>query len=209
MTPHYPGWKVRLYWGKPVPSGHCPVHTSLPMKYQAWICFLLKLCPEQSMQEAVMLRYKGLERASLCDTSDLMLSNPGPFQLTHYKWPRSWFINDYWYLKFKVLYFSIQLYCDYNIVFHCLGHVVPCVCGNFCILSGRRSLEFWHRQSLILAWVQKTHAYKSQVKNSKSYICLQMRTTQKGHYDIVASLRLPCEGWNDKYQSAPGRTRIF
>jgi hypothetical protein len=140
--------------------------------------------------------------------------NPSPFQLADYKWPRTLFIIDYVYFKFKILFFDINsTLSQINIIaFHCLGRAIRCLRGNFWILTAPRSLEFWSLRAVIKfssGTEDQTRLQESVKKLGQKLVMFSCEWELcKRHYD-VASFRLPCERWNGIYESAPGRTRDF
>jgi hypothetical protein len=68
----------------------------------------------------------------------------------------------------------------YDTVFHCLGHVKRCSCGNFWILAEPRRREFWHLRAVITfssGTASQTLLRKS-VRNARPRarnVCLRMR----------------------------------
>jgi hypothetical protein len=66
------------------------------------------------------------------------------------KWSGTLFIFVYRYFTFKNLYFDINstLLWIRNIVFHCLGHAMRCLCGHFWIVAAPRNLKFWHLRAV-------------------------------------------------------------
>jgi hypothetical protein len=96
------------------------------------------------------------------------LISPSPFYLDDYKMTGNFIYNWFSVIFIQDLIFRYYLnfIIHYNIAFHCLGRAIRCLRGNFCILAGPRSLEFWHLRAVInLARVQETrHTYRSQWK---------------------------------------------
>jgi hypothetical protein len=143
-----------------------------------------------------------------------MLVNPSPFYLDDYKITGNFIYNWFSVILIQNLIFRyyFNFITHYNIIFHCLGHVIQCLCGNFWILAGPRSLEFRHLWAVInLAQVQETDAPTevSEKAKSKLVIIFCEWGPLKGHYNLAASLKLPYGRWNGMYISAPWRIRIF
>jgi hypothetical protein len=100
-----------------------------------------------------------------------------------------------------------------NIVFHCLGRAIRCLCPNFWILARWRSLQFWHLWAVIkLAWVKENrHAYKRSLKEpgEKGVEIALNENYPRGHYDWVTSFNPPCWSCNGRHLSTPRIIRIF
>jgi hypothetical protein len=98
--------------------------------------------------------------------SVLTLTSLGPFYLDDYKMTENFIYN--WFsvifIQNLIFLYYFNFIIIYNIVFHCLGRAIRCLCGHFWILAEPRSLELWHLRAVInLARVQDTRrAYKSQ-----------------------------------------------